>query len=312
MLTIKAGDLRASQRASIAPIATTPLSHLTGRHLGALRRHEENALSGIGPTYSTNAARDGLRISDLYQDQDFFEQKLRKWKDQLRPYIVDAVDYMRVAQEKKRSVLVKGSQGLMLDIDYGTYPYVTSSHTGLGGCIQALTLNPFTIKNVIAVVKAYTTRVGGGPFLTELTDETGKKLQEIGGEIGVSTGRHRRCGWLDLVVLKYSTAVNHYTSTNLTKLDVLDTFPTIRVATAYITPDKEKLTSFPADLSLLEKCTVEYTDFEGWQSPTQGVRKWADLPPLAQKYIQFIESFIGVKITTIGTGQDREDMILCE
>ncbi|KAL1870553.1 hypothetical protein VTK73DRAFT_2561 [Phialemonium thermophilum] len=296
---------------------------------------------GIGPSYSTKAAREGLRLSDMYNDS--FEQKLRlladsyrkrygdllqysvedeierfkEYKERLRPYLVDAVEYMRVAQEQKRSILVEGSQALMLDIDYGTYPFVTSSNTGLGGCIQGLSLSPFAVKDIIGVVKAYTTRVGSGPLPTEQKgdpdSESGKigtALQEIGGEIGVSTGRRRRCGWLDLVVLRYSTSVNHYTCLNLTKLDVLDTFPTIRIATAYITPDGEKLTSFPADLSLLEKCTVEYIDFEGWQTSTRSIRNWSDLPVQAQKYIELIESYVGVKVTYVGTGQDREDMIL--
>jgi adenylosuccinate synthase len=289
---------------------------------------------GIGPSMATKASRDGLRVIDLYHES--FDRKLRLlaegyrkrygdlleysvdeelerhkvYKERLRPYIVDAVEYMRVAQEEKRNVLIEGSQALMLDIDYGTYPYVTSSNTGLGGCIQGLSLSPFNIKDIIAVVKAYTTRVGGGPFPTEQLGDEGKALQDIGGEIGVSTGRRRRCGWLDLVVLKYSTAINHYTSINLTKLDVLDTFKTIRVGTAYVTPEGEKLTSFPADLNLLGKCTVEYVDFEGWQTSTQGVRKWSDLPIQAQKYIEFIEKSVGAKVTHIGTGQDREDMII--
>ncbi|CAK7225234.1 Adenylosuccinate synthase [Sporothrix eucalyptigena] len=289
---------------------------------------------GIGPSYSNKASRDGLRVIDLYSDT--FERKLRKladgyrqrygdllqydveaelanyagYKEKLRPYIVDAVEYMSNAQAQNKSILVEGSQALMLDIDYGTYPYVTSSNTGLGGCIQGLALSPFNLKNVIAVVKAYTTRVGGGPFPTEQLNDVGTKLQDIGGEIGVSTGRRRRCGWLDLVVLKYSMAVNHYTTINLTKLDVLDTFPTIRVATGYITPDGQKVTTFPADLGELEKYEVEYTDFEGWQSSTQGVRDWSALPPQAQKYINFIEEFVGTKVAYIGTGQDREDMII--
>ncbi|OAA65662.1 adenylosuccinate synthetase [Niveomyces insectorum RCEF 264] len=288
----------------------------------------------IGTTKRTKAARDGLRVIDLYSDS--FERKLRQLaegyrqrygdllkydvdaelrkcnecKEKLRPYIVDAVEYMRVAEEKKKTVLVEGSQALMLDIDYGTYPYVTSSNTGLGGCIQGLTLSPFYLKNIIAVVKAYTTRVGGGPFPTEQLNEIGTKLQDIGGEIGVSTGRRRRCGWLDLVVLKYSTAVNHYTAINLTKLDVLDTFPVIRVATAYIAPDGKRVTTFPADLNELETYEVEYTDVEGWQTSTEGVRSWEGLPPQAQKYVALIEEYVGVKVTWVGTGRDREDMIV--
>ncbi|KAI4869664.1 adenylosuccinate synthetase [Hypoxylon rubiginosum] len=289
---------------------------------------------GIGPSYSQKAARDGLRIVDVYSDS--FEPRLRllaegyrkrygellkydveeelqrfkEYKERLRPHIVDAVEYIRNVQEKGLSVLVEGSQALMLDLDYGSYPFVTSSNCSTGGCIQGLALNPFNIKNIIGVVKAYTTRVGGGPFPTEQLGDIGTMLQEIGGEIGVSTGRRRRCGWLDLVVLKYSTTVNHYTSFNLTKLDVLDTFPTIRVGVAYITPSGERLTSFPADLSLLENCEVEYVDFQGWQSSTKGVRQWNELPPQAQKYIEYIESAVGVKVAYVGTGQDRDDMII--
>ncbi|MCJ1331663.1 hypothetical protein MMC10_008354 [Thelotrema lepadinum] len=291
---------------------------------------------GIGPAYSTKATRDGLRLIDLYNES--FEGKLRllaegyrkrygnlleysvedeikklqQYKDQLRPYLVDAVDYMRIARENKRSVLVEGSQALMLDLDFGSYPFVTASQCSLGGCIQGLGLSPFEIQKVIGVVKAYTTRVGGGPFPTEQVGDIGQKLQEIGGEIGVSTGRTRRCGWLDLVVLRYSTVVNHYTTINLTKLDVLDTFDPIRVAVAYVTPDGEKLTMFPADLNLLEKCTPEYIDFEGWCSPTKRVRKWSDLPPRAQEYIGFIQSSMNVPINYIGTGPDREDMVVRE
>ncbi|ROW14610.1 hypothetical protein VPNG_03143 [Cytospora leucostoma] len=289
---------------------------------------------GIGPTYATKASRDGLRIIDIYHES--FERKLRVladgyrkrygdlleydveeelgrfkgYKEKLRPYIVDAVEYMREVREKKLTVLVEGSQALMLDLDFGSYPFVTSSFCSTGGCIQGLSLSPFEIKNIIGVVKAYTTRVGGGPFPTEQLGDVGTTLQEVGGEIGVSTGRRRRCGWLDLVVLKYSAQVNHYTSLNLTKLDVLDSFETIRVGVAYITADGQRLTSFPADLSLLENCTVEYVDLPGWQSSTKGVRTWEGLPPQAQKYIEWIESAAGVKCTYIGTGQDRDEMVI--
>ncbi|KAI1822802.1 adenylosuccinate synthetase [Xylaria intraflava] len=289
---------------------------------------------GIGPSYSTKAARDGLRVNDIYRDDfatklrtlaagyrarygDLLQydaeeevQKCANVKEKLRPYIVDAVEYMKAAQEKKRSILIEGSQALMLDLDYGSYPFVTSSSCSIGGCIQGLALSPFNIKNIIGVVKSYTTRVGGGPFPTEEHGEIGTKLQHIGGEIGVSTGRQRRCGWLDLVVLKYSAAVNYYTTLNLTKLDVLDTFPTIRVAVAYITPSGERLTSFPADLDFLAKCTPEYIEVEGWQCSTKGLRTWSDLPPRAQAYIELIESELGTKIGYIGTGRDREDMII--
>ncbi|KAK7749017.1 Adenylosuccinate synthase [Cytospora paraplurivora] len=247
---------------------------------------------GIGPTYATKASRDGLRIIDIYHES--FERKLRVladgyrkrygdlleydveeelerfkgYKEKLRPYIVDAVEYMREVREKKLTVLVEGSQALMLDLDFGSYPFVTSSFCSTGGCIQGLSLSPFEIKNIIGVVKAYTTRVGGGPFPTEQLGDVGTTLQEVGGEI------------------------------------------TIRVGVAYITADGQRLTSFPADLSLLENCTVEYVDLPGWQSSTKGVRTWEGLPPQAQKYIEWIESAAGVKCTYIGTGQDRDEMVI--
>ena len=176
------------------------------------------------------------------------------------------------------------------------------------------------------MINSYTTRVGAGPFPTEQLNQTGTQLQKIGGEIGVSTGRPRRCGWLDLVLLKYSTSINSYTSLNLTKLDVLDSFDTIRVGVAYILPSSgEIVTSFPADLTMLEACEVEYKDFEGWRastsdvsssSPTstttttKGVRQWDQLPAKAREYVMFIEEAVGVPINTIGTGPDREDMIV--
>ncbi|KAM0083148.1 Adenylosuccinate synthase [Fusarium odoratissimum] len=199
-------------------------------------------------------------------------------------------------------------QALMLDLDYGSYPYVTSSNTSLAGIIGGLTLDPTKITEIIGVVKAYTTRVGSGAFKTEDTGEVGTKLQEIGREWGTSTGRRRRCGWLDLVVLKYSNDINNYTALNLTKLDVLDTFETIRVATAYKIDGKE-IDSYPADLDILDQCEVVYKDFPGWQTPTTNAKSFEDLPKEARAYVEFIEEYVGVKIKYIGTGPDREAMI---
>jgi len=187
---------------------------------------------------------------------------------------------------------------------------VTSSNTGLGGVFTGLAINPTQIKSIIGVVKAYTTRVGGGPFATEDLGEAGTKLQEIGREFGVTTGRRRRCGWLDLVVVKYSTAINHYTSLNVTKLDVLDTFPTIKVATAYLHPTTgEKLESFPADLELLGSVKVQYEELKGWEKPITGAKTFYDLPKEAREYVEFIEKFVGVKVQYIGVGPGRESMI---
>lgn len=237
---------------------------------------------GIGPSYSTKAARSGVRLAEIF-DEALFEKKLRRLADgykkrygdllkydvedeiarfkEYRPklanHVVDAVQFMSDAQRTNKKILIEGANALMLDIDYGTYPYCTSSNTGLGGIFTGLAIAPTKLEQIVGVVKAYTTRVGEGIFKTEDLGEAGTKLQEVGREWGVSTGRKRRCGWLDLVVVKYSTAVNHYTALNLTKLDVLDGFEKIKVAVAYKDPATgQEIDFFPADLGLLERCEV--------------------------------------------------------
>jgi adenylosuccinate synthase len=215
---------------------------------------------------------------------------------------------MKAAQEDNKNIIVEGANALMLDIKYGSYPFVTSSNTTIGGIIGGLTLNPKNITETIGVVKAYTTRVGQGAFKTEDTGEIGTKLQEIGREWGTSTGRRRRCGWLDLVVVKYSASINYYSALNLTKLDVLDTFETIKIAIAYKV-DGEELDHYPADLDLLERAEVVYHEMPGWQKPTTGAKTFYDLPKQAREYVEYIETFIGVKVKWIGTGPDREAMI---
>lgn len=291
---------------------------------------------GIGPCYSTKAARSGVRLSEMF-NEEVFERKLRQLADgfkkrygdllqydveeeiaRFREYrpkladrVVDAVAFMSSAQEKNTKILVEGSQALLLDLDYGTYPYVTSSSTCLGGIIGGLALKRRNIKEVIGVVKAYTTRVGSGCFPTEDLGEVGSSLQQLGGEVGVSTGRKRRCGWLDLVVLKYSCAVNDYDSLNLSKLDVLDTFDNIKIAIAYKDPKTgEELPSFPADPSLLEHLEVVYHEMPGWKTSTSKTRQWSELPKEARDYVEYIEKFVQCKIKWIGTGPDREDMIV--
>lgn len=191
-------------------------------------------------------------------------------------------------------MLIEGANAIMLDIDAGTYPYVTSSNTGLGGVFTGLSgLSPRSVQSVLGVVKAYTTRVGGGPFPTELTDEWGVKLQDIGREFGVTTGRKRRCGWLDLCVVKYSADVNSYTAINLTKLDILDTFPEIKVAVAYRDPmTKEKIEGFPADLDFLGDVEVEYVTLKGWEKSIGHCRAFYDLPPAVSD--SYLWSFLTV------------------
>ncbi|PSS22964.1 hypothetical protein M430DRAFT_97645 [Amorphotheca resinae ATCC 22711] len=302
---------------------------LGGSSIGTTKR-------GIGPCYSTKAARSGVRIGDIFS-KELFDRKLRelargyklrfgalledydveseiakfdKLRGELAPYVVDAVPLMSSAQQSDIEMVIEGANALLLDLDYGTFPYVTSSNTGLGGIFTGLALNPKSISSIIGVVKAYTTRVGGGPFPTEDVGEVGTKLQEIGREFGVTTGRRRRCGWLDLVVLKYSTAINHYTALNLTKLDVLDTFETIKIATAYIDPETgEELQSFPADLDLLSRVKVVYHEMPGWNKPITGAKSFYDLPRAARDYVEFIEKSLGVRVKYIGTGPAREAMI---
>ncbi|RKK18182.1 Adenylosuccinate synthetase [Fusarium oxysporum f. sp. cepae] len=288
---------------------------------------------GIGPCYQTSRARTGIKMTDVFHPE-VFEQKLRRladgfqkrfgelleydieaelarfdeYRQTLSKYVVDGVAFMRSAQESNMKIVIEGANALMLDVDYGSYPFVTSSSTTLAGIIGGLALNPKNITETVGVVKAYTTRVGAGAFKTEDTEEIGTKLQEIGREWGTSTGRRRRCGWLDLVVVKYSNSINYYDSLNLTKLDILDTFETIKIAIAYKI-DGEELDSYPADLEILNRAEVVYHEMPGWQKPTTNARTFYDLPRAARDYVEYIEKFVGVKIKYIGTGPDREAMI---
>ncbi|KAI8969270.1 Adenylosuccinate synthetase [Mycotypha africana] len=287
---------------------------------------------GIGPTYSSKASRSGIRVHHLFEFEEFsarfrtmvenrrkrygnfeydVEAELVRYKElaeRIRPYVIDTIPYIHNALKEGKRILVEGANALMLDLDFGTYPFVTSSSTAIGGVCTGLGVPPKTIGNVIGVLKAYTTRVGGGPFPTEQLNEVGEHLQTVGFEVGVTTGRKRRCGWLDLVVAKYSTLINGYTSFNLTKLDILDQLPTIKVAVAYKLNGK-RLESFPADLDLLDKIEVEYVDLPGWQTDISKCTKYEDLPENAKKYIAFIEKETGVPVEWIGVGPGRDSMI---
>ncbi|OSS46358.1 hypothetical protein B5807_08394 [Epicoccum nigrum] len=300
---------------------------LGGGNIGTTRK-------GIGPAYSSKMTRSGLRMCDLF-DEEVFEKKLRrvvdgykkrfgdllkydveeeiaKYKElrpKIAPYVVDQVPLLQSAKEKNAKILVEGANALMLDIDYGTYPFVTSSNTGLGGVITGLTLGWRSIKEVIGVVKAYTTRVGSGPFPTEQLNEVGETLQKVGHEVGVTTGRKRRCGWLDLVVLKHSHACNDYTSLNLTKLDVLDDFEELKIATSY-SHKGQKLEGFPSNPDVLAEVEVHYETLPGWKKPTTGAKSYYDLPSQARAYIEFIEKFVGVKVKWVGVGPARDHMVV--
>ncbi|QRV89500.1 adenylosuccinate synthase [Ceratobasidium sp. AG-Ba] len=290
---------------------------------------------GIGPAYSSKASRSGMRVHHLF-DHDVFATKFRKlvegrfkryghfeydtegeivrykeFAERLRPYVIDTLTYIHKAIDQKKRVLVEGANALMLDIDFGTYPFVTSSSTNIGGVCTGLGIPPKKIGRVVGVVKAYTTRVGGGPFPTEQLNDIGEFLQRVGAEVGVTTGRARRCGWLDLVVLQHSNRVNGYDVLNLTKLDVLDGMKEIKVGVAYLLDGKE-MEGFPANLDLLERpgFEVKYETLPGWSESIAEVREWEKLPANCRAYVEFIEKFLGIPIKWIGVGPDRDAMVV--
>ncbi|KAI0310754.1 Adenylosuccinate synthetase [Amylostereum chailletii] len=287
---------------------------------------------GIGPAYSAKASRSGLRVHHLF-DHATFADKFRKivegrfkryghfeydtegeivrykaLSERLKPYVVDGVVFLHNALSSGKRVLVEGANALMLDLDYGTYPFVTSSSTTIGGVCTGLGIPPRRIGKTIGVVKAYTTRVGGGPFPTEQLNDIGVHFQEVGREYGTTTGRRRRCGWLDLVVLKHSCLINGYDALNLTKLDILDEITDIKVAVKY-TVDGKELEGFPADLDTLAKVDVQYTTLPGWNASIAHTTAWEDLPENCRAYVAFIEDFLGVPVEWIGVGPGRESMI---
>ncbi|CCM03230.1 uncharacterized protein FIBRA_05355 [Fibroporia radiculosa] len=289
---------------------------------------------GIGPAYSAKASRSGLRVHHLF-DHDTFAQKFRKvvegrfkryghfeydtegeiirykaraLAERLRPYVIDSVVYLHKAVAEGKRILVEGANALMLDLDYGTYPYVTSSSTTIGGVCTGLGIPPKMIGTTIGVIKAYTTRVGGGPFPTEQLNDVGVHLQEVGKEYGTTTGRRRRCGWLDLVVMKHSCLINGYDKLNLTKLDILDDLEEIKIAVKYLVSEKE-LSGFPADLELLAKVDVQYVTLPGWKTSISTITTFDALPDKCKEYVRFIEEYLGVPIEWIGIGPSRESML---
>jgi adenylosuccinate synthase len=290
---------------------------------------------GIGPTYSSKATRNGLRVSDLMGDFGIFEAKfrtlvayskkmyerlsdinidaeLKRYKELseiFRPCVKDTTFFLnKMLAEPGKLIIVEGANAAMLDIDFGTYPYVTSSSCTVGGVCTGLGIPPRYVGETIAIVKAYTTRVGAGAFATELTNEIGIYLQTTGKEVGVTTGRKRRCGWLDLVVLRYSNMLNGYTALAVTKLDILDGLEEIKIGVAYKL-DGRTLESFPSSMDSLERVEVEYVTFPGWKTSIAACRKFDELPANCQAYLKYIETFLQVPIKYIGVGKEREAVI---
>ncbi|CAG9765981.1 unnamed protein product [Ceutorhynchus assimilis] len=288
---------------------------------------------GIGPTYSSKATRNGIRVGDLLGDFGKFTEKFKalvamhqrmfpslkvdideelaryeKYAGKIKPLVYDTVSFLDKAIREGKKVLVEGANAAMLDIDFGTYPYVTSSNCTVGGVCTGLGISPMKINKVIGVVKAYTTRVGDGPFPTELLNEIGDLMQERGGEIGVTTKRKRRCGWLDVFLLQYTNKVNGYTALCVTKLDILDTLKEIKIAVGYKLNGK-KINYMPSTATDLGKVECEYITMPGWLESTENVREFSDLPENAQKYINKIEEVVDVPIKWIGVGKGRESII---
>ncbi len=291
---------------------------------------------GIGPAYCDKAGRTGIRIADLLYPE-LFKEKLKsnlfyvnfllenlynvqkldmesiyreymEYAEKLKEYISDTDIIINKMLSENKNVLFEGAQGTLLDIDHGTYPYVTSSNAIAGGACTGLGIGPTKISKVLGVVKAYTTRVGGGPFPTEIKDSLGDKIREKGGEYGATTGRPRRCGWIDLVVLRHSIMINGVTGIAITKLDILDDLDVIKICTSY-RYNGNIFYDFPKESNVFEKCEPVYEEVEGWKTSTAGIKIFNHLPRAAKKYIEKIESMLNVEVNLISTGQRREELI---
>lgn len=292
---------------------------------------------GIGPVYSDKASRSGIRTQDLL-DRKIFKAKLEEelslknaiiekvygmqpldleeiyedymlYAERIGKYIVDTAFLINGFLDQNKSVLFEGAQATMLDIDHGTYPYVTSSSTTAGGVCTGAGVGPGRLDEVLGIAKAYSTRVGSGPFPTEIKGGIGDLLREKGYEYGTTTGRPRRCGWFDAVVLKYSVMLNYLDSIALTKLDVLSGLDKIKICNSY-KYKKEVYKDLPCHQTILHKCTPLYEEFEGWSEDITGILKYEDLPPAARKYIERIEEIIKVPVSMVSVGPERNQIII--
>ena len=292
---------------------------------------------GIGPCYTDKSERSGIRVCDLMHPDTFYDRlksnleaknkiiteiyggdaldfeaiykKYMEYKEQIKDFVCDTSVVLYDSIKAGKKVLFEGAQGTLLDIDYGTYPYVTSSHPTSGGVCIGSGIGPTMITNAVGVFKAYTTRVGKGPFPTELLDETGNLIREKGFEYGTTTGRPRRCGWLDLVVVKFAARLSGLTSLAITKLDTLAEMGKIKVCTGYEL-DGKVIDYFPASLEDLARCKPVYEEFDGWDKSVEKARNYDELCPNAKLYLKRIEEITGVKISIISVGPGREQTII--
>ena len=288
---------------------------------------------GIGPAYEDKIARRGIRVGDLIDPKGLEENvrdnvtarnrlvqdstmdwkpvlaQLLKYAERMRPMIRDVSVLLNEATRARAAILFEGAQGTLLDIDHGTYPFVTSSNASIGGVCTGLGIPPKAIGHVLGVAKAYTTRVGEGPFPTELFGEMGNRLRETGSEYGAVTGRPRRCGWYDAVAVRYAARINGLDGLALTKLDVLDGLDRIDICTAYRSGTRT-LTEFPSDVGQLAQCKPVYESLPGWAAPTKGIRRFEALPQAARDYIARLEEVSGVRAAIVSTGSERDDTIV--
>ncbi len=294
---------------------------------------------GIGPAYMHKTARLGLRMIDLLYpeqlpdkvkaiaensncllkhlynsdelDPDEITRQLLSFGEQLRPFITDTVNLLNSHCRQGSNLLLEGAQGALLDLDHGTYPYVTSSSPTSGGACTGTGLPPSSFDEIVGITKAYCTRVGNGPFPTELHDETGEQLRKAGNEFGSTTGRPRRCGWIDLVALRHAVQLNGFTKLAITKLDVLDEFKSVKLCTSYRI-NGEETQRYPSDPHLIEKAEPVLTDMEGWNCSTRDMKSAKEFPTPLQNFLNYIEEFLGVPIMLVSTGPDREEVIKLE
>lgn len=310
------------------------------KQLDSIREQGENKIGttgrGIGPAYIDKYMRTGIRVVDLLNrevlckklkhnieeknellsqiyhseklDVDAIINEYQEFDQKIDEYVTDTSEYLTEAIKKKKKILAEGAQGALLDVDHGTYPYVTSSSPTSGGACTGLGIPPQSIRSVLGVAKAYSTRVGNGPFPTEQTNEIGEQLRSIGGEYGATTGRPRRCGWLDLVSLNYSIRVNGIEKLAITKLDVLDHFDEINVCVGY-QQKGTRLKRFPTDVQSLEAVEPIYRTFRGWKTTTADVRRYRDLPARARSYIESIASLTRTPIWMVSVGARRDQTI---
>lgn len=329
-------------RLKISPLASITMPYhidIDGRSESTTTNKIGTTKKGIGPTYTDKISRHGIKVEDLY-DEEGLSKKLddilplknkelvqiyglepyskecvlqlcKKYAKILAPYVCnDWQELLHNALKNNSTILFEGAQGVMLDVDWGTYPYVTSSNPVAGGACTGSGFGPSVPQEIIGVSKAYITRVGEGPFVTELTDETGAKIRDIGHEFGTTTGRPRRTGWFDAVVAKYSVLVSGLTSMAITKIDVFDSFDEIKVCTAYIDKRDGKIFNYyPTNVNIHKYLEPVYETHKGWMTDLSGMKSYDELPENAKAYLSRLEELIGVNISIISVGPDRDQTI---